>query len=132
VLVGSTTNSEFVQGTLHGELLSFGSAWTEPSTHFVTNLTQYDTTNWKKVTLVDLAVSQTLSFYPYYDIGRVRVVLAYFFGSSGDAATAQAQLADGHVPLSVFSSSLGGYYFQVVIPAAAGSNTGSGGGGRWV
>lgn len=131
-LVGNATNAEYCQVQGGPMYVAFGTDWTEPSTGFATTNSQYDNTNWKSLTLINLLASITASVYPYLSLSRGQVEVAAVMASGGDAASARAQISDGNIPLSAFSTSLGGYYFQVTIPAAAGSMSGSGGGSRWV
>lgn len=128
-LVGSASNGEFVQTPQGGS--PFGITWVEIAGGFDTTQSPYDNTNWKSLTIINQPTNQVITLYPYYDLSTGLVQLGVSFGSSADATKATLQVADQHLPLSGFSTSLGSYAFQATVPAAAGANSGSAGGGRW-
>ncbi len=133
VLVGSATNAEYTQNHVPSgfnttDIILFGTDWTESTTGFATNNTQYDSVNWKSLTMVDFGITTSVWMYPYYKLRTGVVELAPFIGSGGNPIAAQLQLADGNLPLSTIIS--GSYGFQANTPGAGGSLSGTGGGGR--
>jgi len=119
VLISATTNTE----TIQVGLIAFGTDFTEPSTGFTTNLTQWSA-NWKSITFPELNVTTTYYYYPYYDptLGFIRIAGGFI---AQDAQEARKQNADTMVPLS-FGAMTG------LTPTTGNSGSGNGGGGKFL
>jgi hypothetical protein len=145
VLVGTSANNEFTQGARPAKL-TFGVDWTEPTTGAkVTDQNQstpFSTTWVGAIVLCSLGFSNAYRFFVYWDLAfaavqpqGIGVIMNRTIPTSGSTAPldAQAQQADGHIPLALTApggTAVAGY---IVGTSAAASNTGSGSnlGGRF-
>lgn len=130
VLVGSATNTEFVQGVAHGEVIPFGTDWTEPTAGFSTTQNSAWSASWKSLTRVALATATTYYHYPYYDIAKAIVRMRSSSGVRSPALAAE-QNGDGKLSLGSYDATVGySGAAAIATPGAGGSNSGTIGGGR--
>lgn len=128
VLVGSASNTEYVQGA--NALIAFGTDWTEPTGGFSTTQNSLWTTSWKKLTKIGLDPATLYKHYPYYNLALDFVFIP------AETTNAHPQLAslqngDGVLSLGRYGSAAGySGVIDISTPAAASTGSGNVGGGR--
>jgi len=129
VLIGTVTNQEFLQDGTGGPAfpIPFGTAYTEPASHFSTAPSQYTAAWLSAVVYADLNPSITAYFYPFFDIALGFARFAPFNIAAVDTAPSMVDAnkawSDGRIALSNAG-------MTVAIGAGGGSGSPTTGGSR--